>query len=108
MKSVNSRMQIAAIWLALWPVVAHAYVEHGQAVGLVTGFWHPWSGLDHILAMIAVGIWGAQLGEPAIWLSPVTFPMVMAFGSPVGLEYYDKAPFKFDGTIEQAHVAYTR
>ena len=29
-------------------------------------------------------------------------------GSPVGLEYYDQAPFKFDGTIEQAHVAYTR
>jgi urease accessory protein len=85
MKSLPSRMQIAAIWLALWPVVAHAHVAHGQAVGLVTGFRHPWSGLDHILAMIAVGIWGAQLGAPAIWLLPVTFPMVMAFGGFLGL-----------------------
>ena len=85
MKRVPSSMQIAAIVLALWPVVAHAHVAPGQAVGLVTGFRHPWSGLDHILAMIAVGIWGAQLGAPAIWLLPVTFPMVMAFGGFLGL-----------------------
>ena len=38
MKRVNSSMQIAAIWLALWPVVAHAHVAPGQAVGLVMGF----------------------------------------------------------------------
>ena len=85
MKRVPSSMQIAAIVLALWPVVAHAHVAPGQAVGLVTGFRHPWSGLDHILAMIAVGIWGAQLGAPAIWLLPVTFPMVMACGGFLGL-----------------------
>ena len=41
---------------------------------------HPISGLDHIVAMVSVGLWGAQLGAPAIWLLPVTFPMVMAFG----------------------------
>jgi urease accessory protein len=46
---------------------------------------HPVSGLDHILAMVAVGFWGAQLGRPAVWLLPVTFPMVMAFGGMVGL-----------------------
>ena len=39
---------------------------------------HPVSGLDHVLAMIAVGVWGAQLGMPAIWILPVIFPMVMA------------------------------
>jgi urease accessory protein len=43
------------------------------------------SGLDHVLAMIAVGLWGAQLGVPALWLLPVTFPMVMALGGMVGL-----------------------
>ena len=69
----------------LWPSTASAHVEHGQAVGFVTGFHHPWSGCDHILAMIAVGIWGAQLGAPAIWLLPVTFPLVMAFGGFLGL-----------------------
>jgi urease accessory protein len=43
------------------------------------------SGLDHVLAMIAVGLWGAQLGAPALWLLPVTFPVVMALGGMVGL-----------------------
>jgi urease accessory protein len=59
---------------------ASAHIQPGEAAGLVTGLRHPWSGLDHILAMVAVGLWGAQLGAPALWLLPVTFPMVMAFG----------------------------
>jgi urease accessory protein len=41
--------------------------------------------MDHVLAMIAVGVWGAQLGAPAVWLLPVTFPLVMAFGGMMGL-----------------------
>lgn len=79
------------IWLAvfastlLWVQSAHAHVGRGQAAGLLTGLMHPISGLDHVLAMIAVGLWGAQLGNPAIWLLPVTFPMVMAFGGMLGL-----------------------
>lgn len=64
---------------------AWAHVEKGAASGLVAGLHHPISGWDHILAMIAVGLWGAQLGAPAIWLLPVTFPMVMAFGGFLGL-----------------------
>ena len=51
----------------------------------MSGLQHPWSGLDNILAMIAVGLWGAQLGAPAVWLLPVTFPMVMALGGMLGL-----------------------
>jgi urease accessory protein len=64
---------------------AFAHVQQGQAQGFITGFRHPLSGPDHVLAMIAVGLWGAQLGQPAIWLLPVTFPMVMAFGGFLGL-----------------------
>ena len=45
----------------------------------------PVSGLDHVLAMLAVGIWGAQMGPPAIWVLPVTFPMVMALGGMLSL-----------------------
>jgi urease accessory protein len=66
-----------------WPLLAHT--QTGQAQGLLTGLRHPTSGLDHVLAMIAVGLWGAQLGAPAIWLLPVTFPMVMACGGFLGL-----------------------
>ena len=43
------------------------------------------SGADHVLAMVAVGLWGAQLGAPAIWVLPVAFPLVMAMGGMLGL-----------------------
>jgi urease accessory protein len=69
--------------LAASPAFAHA--QQGQAAGFLTGLRHPISGADHVLAMVAVGLWGAQLGAPAIWLLPVTFPMVMAFGGFLGL-----------------------
>lgn len=69
----------------LAPSTALGHVERGQAAGFVTGLQHPWSGLDHVLAMIAVGLWGAQLGNPALWLLPVTFPLVMALGALLGL-----------------------
>lgn len=69
----------------LWPTRAPAHPQGGEAAGLLSGLRHPVSGLDHVLAMVAVGLWGAQLGPPALWLLPVTFPMVMAFGGMLGL-----------------------
>ena len=64
---------------------AHAHLQQGQAISFVTGLEHPWSGLDHVLAMIAVGLWGAQLGNPAIWTLPIIFPLVMSLGAMMGL-----------------------
>ncbi|HEX6851404.1 MAG TPA: HupE/UreJ family protein [Candidatus Polarisedimenticolaceae bacterium] len=78
--------RVAALLTVLFvtsPAWAHA--QQGQAAGFASGVGHPLSGLDHVLAMIAVGLWGAQLGAPAIWLLPVTFPMVMAIGGFLGL-----------------------
>ncbi len=75
----------AAAWLAVWASSALAHVQAGQTTGFLTGFLHPISGLDHVLAMVAVGLWGAQLGAPAIWLLPVTFPIAMALGGFLGL-----------------------
>jgi urease accessory protein len=72
-------------FLAAIPAPAHAHPVAGEAIGLVSGFTHPLSGLDHIVAMVSVGLWGAQLGAPAIWLLPVTFPLVMAVGGFLGL-----------------------
>ena len=90
MKKNVSHMDLFVYFLALtgyllWAPSAHAHIEQGQAIGFVTGLEHPWSGLDHVLAMIAVGIWGAQLGNPAIWILPVIFPMVMSLGAMMGL-----------------------
>jgi urease accessory protein len=76
---------IAALLSLLWPARALAHAQGGEAAGLLSGLQHPVSGLDHVLAMVAVGLWGAQLGPPAVWLLPVTFPMVMAFGGMMGL-----------------------
>jgi urease accessory protein len=65
--------------------VAEGHLRKGEASGFLSGVHHPISGLDHVLAMIAVGLWGAQLGAPAIWVLPVAFPMVMALGGMMGL-----------------------
>ena len=67
------------------PSSALAHIQGGEVGGFVSGVHHPISGWDHMLAMVAVGLWGAQLGAPAVWLLPVTFPMVMALGGMMGL-----------------------
>ena len=73
------------ILLTLWPAAVLAHVQAGEAGGFVSGLSHPVSGLDHVLAMVAVGLWGAQMGRPAIWTLPVAFPMMMACGGMLGL-----------------------
>jgi len=83
--TAGQRVWGAAALLALAARAAEAHEQAGAAAGFVTGLRHPVSGLDHVLAMVAVGLWGAQLGAPAVWLLPVTFPMVMAIGGFLGL-----------------------
>ena len=56
-----------AVLAILWAPNVLAHAQKGEAAGLLTGFLHPISGLDHVLAMVAVGLWGAVLGMPAIW-----------------------------------------
>ncbi len=80
------RVLLATLVLAsVWPLLAWGHVESGQAGGFLSGLSHPVSGLDHVIAMVAVGLWGAQLGMPALWVLPVAFPMMMAFGGMLGL-----------------------
>ncbi len=80
-----ARGTIVFLLLLLRAQSAFAHTGQGEAAGLLTGFRHPLAGLDHVLAMVAVGLWGAQLGSPGIWLLPVAFPMVMAMGGMLGL-----------------------
>jgi urease accessory protein len=70
---------------ALLPDVALAHTGVGVVGGFLSGFTHPIFGFDHVVAMVAVGLWGAFLGQPAIWLLPVVFPVVMAFGGLAGV-----------------------
>ena len=68
------------------PRVALAHAAGAEAgAGFSAGFLHPISGIDHVLAMFAIGLWGSQLGMPGIWVLPVAFPLVMAFGGALGI-----------------------
>jgi urease accessory protein len=79
-----SRGLVAAALCALaGPALAHTGTD--TVFGFRTGFMHPISGADHLVAMVAVGLWGAQLGAPAIWILPITFPLVMALGGVLGI-----------------------
>ena len=73
--------------LALTLASAPAFAHSGGvgAGGFLGGLAHPVFGPDHVVAMVAVGLWGAFLGAPAIWLLPVIFPLVMAFGGVLGI-----------------------
>lgn len=74
---------ILALALLLAPGAALAHA--GAAGGLLSGLAHPVLGLDHVAAMVAVGLWGAVLGRPALWALPIAFPLVMALGAALGL-----------------------
>ena len=86
----GTRFDSAARWAAfafllVAPEFALAHVGQGDiSGGFLAGLEHPVFGLDHVVAMVAVGIWGAQLRAPAIWVLPVTFPLVMSFGGILG------------------------
>jgi urease accessory protein len=65
--------------------LAYAHTGEGAVGGFISGLMHPVVGPDHVIAMVAVGLWGAFLGVPAIWLLPVVFPLVMALGGIMGI-----------------------
>jgi len=81
----NAKRFISMLFLLGCAHVASAHEGGGIAGGFYAGFMHPFLGWDHVLAMVAVGLWGAFLGNPAIWLLPVVFPLVMAMGGALGV-----------------------
>ena len=80
--SLGSAVLMLALLLA---APAEAHVEQGSLGGFQAGFAHPLFGVDHLLAMLAVGIGGAQMGGRRLWTLPVTFPLIMALGGIAGM-----------------------
>lgn len=79
-------LSIAALALALFaPGIAAAHTFGASGAGFAQGFGHPFGGLDHLLAMIAVGLWAAQIGGRALWAVPLAFLGVMALGAFAGM-----------------------
>ena len=90
MKHFSRRLNfLQLVTLALFafgiPSFAHAHAVAGHASGLLHGLSHPIGGLDHVCAMIAIGLWAAQIGGRAVWLAPLTFVTVMALGGVLGM-----------------------
>jgi urease accessory protein len=83
-------MQTATLSLLILLSTISVAFAHADAAnitgGFLSGFFHPITGLDHVVAMIAVGLWGAFLGRPALWVLPLVFPLVMAFGGALGVK----------------------
>src|SRR5436309_13017557 len=75
-----------ALALVITAFTSPAFAHTGEGGdGLLAGLYHPIFGPDHVVAMVAVGLWGAFLGAPAIWLLPVVFPLMMAVAGAFGV-----------------------
>ena len=75
---------VAAAAALLLPTAAFAHTGVGEASGFMHGFSHPISGLDHVLAMVMVGLFAFRLGGRALWFVPATFVLAMAAGGTIG------------------------
>ncbi len=73
------------VLLTVLGLPAEAHLLNASHAGTAQGFAHPFSGLDHILAMVAVGLWAAQIGRRALWVLPLAFPLAMAAGGLLGM-----------------------
>ncbi|HEX7455703.1 MAG TPA: HupE/UreJ family protein [Gallionella sp.] len=81
MKRITLLWQLLLIPLGvLLPSFAFAHTGIGVAGGFMHGYLHPFSGLDYVCAMLAVGLWAVQLGGRSVWAVPLTFVGVMALG----------------------------
>ena len=85
MKLIIDLCKVIFVFLFITSVsYAHSDASSLQG-GFISGFFHPILGLDHVVAMVAVGLWGVFLGKPAIWILPIVFPLMMAFGGALGV-----------------------
>ena len=85
MKQLVTAFILTTLLIVVATPSVSAHGEVGIAGGFMSGFMHPLLGWDHVAAMVAVGLWGAFLGTPAIWLLPVVFPLIMACGGAIGV-----------------------
>lgn len=102
-RSVARVLLMVAFVLALMPATALAHVGIGETSGFASGFFHPILGADHVLAMVAVGLWAAQLGGRKTWILPCAFVVVMILGGALGM-VNGPAPFVEQGILASVLV----
>jgi urease accessory protein len=79
------RRALLAAALGLLSTAAYAHTGVGDTNGLAHGFFHPVRGVDHVLVMVAVGLFAAHLGGRALWLVPLSFVSMMIVGGMAGM-----------------------
>jgi urease accessory protein len=80
-----SKKILSVLALSLAPAVALAHPGHGDA-GFVNAFAHPFTGIDHLLMMLCVGVWAGRIGGRARWQLPATFLSAMLVGWVLGAQ----------------------
>jgi urease accessory protein len=98
MKMTWRSFLISAVFLLFTCAGAQAHLIPGDVRGFGSGFAHPLLGLDHLLAMTAVGLWAAQLGGRARWLVPASFVGVMIIGAALAMSGL-RVPFVEEGVL---------
>ena len=93
-QAFEKSLAIAALAFAglAFAAPAHAHTGTGLPGGFVSGFLHPLTGWDHLLAMVSVGLWGAILGRPLLVALPVIFPCMMVVGAFLGIMHIPMPP----------------
>lgn len=97
-KRISRSLWISAVFLLLTSMGAQAHILPNDVHGFGSGFAHPLHGLDHILAMVAVGLWAGQLGGRARWLVPASFVAVMALGGALAMAGL-RVPYTEEGIL---------
>jgi urease accessory protein len=98
MKTIWRSLGISAVVLLLTSVAVQAHILPNDVHGFGSGFAHPLHGLDHILAMVAVGLWAGQMGGRARWLVPASFVVVMALGGALAMAGL-RVPYTEEGIL---------
>jgi urease accessory protein len=95
---MNRRICVVLMLILSVPSITLAHSGHGVFSGFISGFGHPLTGFDHLLAMLAVGLWAGYLGGRSMWIVPVTFIVVMAVGGLWGMSGFT-VPFVEQGIL---------
>lgn len=106
-RAIPSRTRAVALLAACTLLVTSAEAHSGTGLpgGFALGFAHPFSGFDHLLAMVCVGIWGAFLGRPLIYALPIAFPCMMVVGALLGMFERDLAALAVETGISLSVIA---
>jgi urease accessory protein len=83
-KVISRKLLVAIAAMCLLPQAAMAHTVMGSTSGFLHGLAHPFTGLDHMLAMLAVGLWAGQMGGRKLWLVPAAFITAMVVGGAIG------------------------